>query len=143
LGDTKGKLLTWLQKVLMECCFVKLRLNAIIEDGGSSSRTVVVAEPMTFHSQCKTIRLNNTRNGLYRRYYSLFFLISEKSFCAAGHLEHGPVEQYVVQTVRHAAPQVGLHFAHGHQNDVCAHPKFLVHPEYARHCTRVGTNRQM
>jgi timeless len=72
LGDTKGKLLTWLQKVLMECCFVKLRLNAIIEANCPPLRTVVVAEPMTFHSQCKTIRLNNTRNVYLTVLFSFF-----------------------------------------------------------------------
>ena len=45
LNESKGSLLKWLQKVLIECCFIKLNIDKLKED-----RTPLPSmEPIAFH----------------------------------------------------------------------------------------------
>uniref|UniRef100_A0A182QXY1 Timeless n=1 Tax=Anopheles farauti TaxID=69004 RepID=A0A182QXY1_9DIPT len=50
--ENRGKLIAWLQKSLLDCCFVKMNLlsgNIYVAAGISSSMGVVVMEPVSYH----------------------------------------------------------------------------------------------
>lgn len=54
LKEDKGNLLNWLQKLLMECCFVKLKLQPPKENGKPFKENGEnVMEPIPFHYICK------------------------------------------------------------------------------------------
>lgn len=56
LKENKGKLVLWLQQVLMECCFVKLNLSCP-KDGNDELTPKHIMEPIPYHC----IRKHQTR----------------------------------------------------------------------------------
>jgi timeless len=51
LKENKGKLLTWLQRVLIECCFIKLNLFCSKEElnEANSDNMIKIMEPVAHH----------------------------------------------------------------------------------------------
>jgi timeless len=53
LKENKGKLVMWLQQVLIECCFVKLSLTSGKDDNEELTPKSIM-EPTPYHCICKS-----------------------------------------------------------------------------------------
>lgn len=53
LKENKGNLIYWLQKVLMECCFIKLKLDPSHESNALMEKNKNLMEPIPYHYICK------------------------------------------------------------------------------------------